>query len=190
MTKLSRLMGKSILATCLAGNVVVANAEVLVHEVHKGLMAEFSGFSSDGAYIRGGVAEHSDGANKQARFAYVIYKDQVVRSWVGNIPHSAVNGFGTGNLTVNLNICDINPSSACGPVKITWKANTEQSRFFSGIQRKKRYVILSKTVGTSSYNMANVSGSILGIDLSTASRVHARMGYNHKVTHTISLVNN
>lgn len=190
MTELKRLMRQLIFATCFAGCVVTANAEVLVHEVNKGLMAEYSGFTNDGTFVRGGIAQHGVGADKKVRLFYFIYKDQVATSWGGYIPNTTVSGFGTGNLIVNVNTCDINPTAACGVVKITWKANTDKSRFVSGIQSRRQGNIMSRTVGTYSYNMADVTGSITGIDLSTVSRMYGRMGYDYSVTHTISIVNN
>lgn len=188
MNKSVRLLGNMIAAILLLGVSGISNAEVLHKSVNKGFAAYFSAFIADGV-IYGNIIQSGLGDTKKTTLYYYIesYSSKEHKTWSGVIPNTAFSGAGTSRINVNYNTCDVNPTSSCGVFNVTWNANNIASTYESGISRDKFGNIMVLKTGSSTFNSADVSGSVLGTDLSTASWFSmVYMGTEHNMTHTVS----
>lgn len=164
----------------------VANAGLIYQVTNKGISAYMAGGyrdSHDRLSVR--VLRNGSGTEMTTTLYYDMYKTgEGFKYWYGVIPNSAVTIVGS-TISINYNTCETNQVALCGLVKLTWIKNKRYTQHRSGLRRAVYRDLITLENGTSTYESSDVSGSVIGIDLSLLNRLDSEIGNNHKVTFNV-----
>lgn len=186
MNKPSSSLTKITAAILIFGISGIANSELIYQYVNKGTFAYLAGDGyNNGNSLNVQVVQHGIGPDQNTNLIYFVHGPIGWKFWSGSIPNSALIGAGTSTLTLNVNTCEINPSSYCGVLNITWKTDGRYSTYSSGLRKVQTGDITVQTHGTRTYKSSSTSGSVIGFNVSQLLHIYSTIGTDHNVTHSI-----
>jgi len=145
---------------------LTANADVLYEYISSGTYGQASVFSN-GNYASINVTVDGLGTNQTIRLStYSHLPNEGYNFWSGEIPASYVTVKGVDSIAVNVNTCDVNPTTACGPVDVTITMDPDGGEFVTdGSSQYKWDNLIFAIAGPVQVHSATVTGTVNGVPL-------------------------
>lgn len=195
--KKNKLISAAMTTTILLGLATSVNAEPVYHFNGDSEFAtvDVRGFAKY-AYLRVDRAMSNSsvtaGITNTTKLYYYVVDNGRYQYWSGEIANSDFSGAVSGQMRLNTNTCDYNPTPYCGTVSLTWINGGTYSTQTSGVTHVDTAHYTMKRSGSSKYKTANVSGNIKGVSInvsdSSVSNLFgsARLGSNRSTVLTIT----
>ncbi|MGD8567947.1 MAG: hypothetical protein PVJ39_07655 [Gammaproteobacteria bacterium] len=145
---------------------LTANADVLYEYISSGTYGQATVFSN-GNYASINVSVDGLATDQTVHLStYYHLPGEGYHFWSGEIPASAVTVAGVDSIAVDINTCDVNNTTGCGPVDVTVTKDPHGGGFITdGSSQYQWDDLIFAVAGPVQVHSATVTGTVNGVPL-------------------------